>query len=265
MTGEPTTDAEVHAYLDGELGVEERERLERAVAADPALGERLASYRRTDHRLRTEFDAIAQEAIPEPMLAALFSRPAQARRRYLPALAAGIAMFVAGAFAGGLLLPNAGGGRSDAEAAARYAIEAHRVFAAEVRHPVEVGADQRDHLVAWLSNRLGQPLSAPDLAGAGFQLIGGRLLPGEDSLGAQFMYENDAKDRVTLYVSKNLKGGQTAFKLTASGDLHTFYWLDGPLGYAITGAISESALLALAHSAYDQLTKPGEAGAGRKT
>ena len=56
-------------------------------------------------------------------------------------------------------------------------VSAHQVYAVEVRHPVEVGADEADHLVTWLSRRLGLALAAPDLAGQGFELVGGRLLP----------------------------------------------------------------------------------------
>ena len=46
-------------------------------------------------------------------------------------------------------------------------------------HPVEVGAGDPDHLVAWLSARLGRPVRAPSLDEYGYQLLGGRLLPGE--------------------------------------------------------------------------------------
>ena len=38
------------------------------------------------------------------------------------------------------------------------AARAHAVYAPEVRHPVEVDATQQDHLVKWLSKRLGLDL-----------------------------------------------------------------------------------------------------------
>src|SRR5690348_14972573 len=55
---------------------------------------------------------------------------------------------------------------------------AHATYSPEVRHPVEVNADQESHLVAWLSKRLGAPLRAPHLESVGYTLVGGRLLPG---------------------------------------------------------------------------------------
>ena len=35
------------------------------------------------------------------------------------------------------------------------ALDAYKLYAVEVRHPVEVPGDQRAHLVEWLSKRLG--------------------------------------------------------------------------------------------------------------
>ena len=49
---------------------------------------------------------------------------------------------------------------------------AHAVYAPEVRHPVEVDASQQEHLVRWLSKRLGLDLKVPVLAAEGFELLG---------------------------------------------------------------------------------------------
>src|SRR5262249_12713035 len=67
------------------------------------------------------------------------------------------------------------------------AARAHLVYSPEVRHPVEVEAKEQDHLVKWLSKRLGMQLKVPILASEGFELLGGRLLPGTDGPVAQFM------------------------------------------------------------------------------
>ncbi len=58
------------------------------------------------------------------------------------------------------------------------ALDAYRLYVVEVRHPVEVPGDQRPHLDAWLSKRVGSPLRAPELDKIGLKLVGGRLLPG---------------------------------------------------------------------------------------
>ena len=83
---------------------------------------------------------------------------------------------------------------------ARRAALAHATYSPEVRHPVEVGADQEQHLVAWLSKRLGGDVRAPKLDGEGMALVGGRLLPRRPRPVAQFMYQSAQGRRVTLYV-----------------------------------------------------------------
>jgi anti-sigma factor RsiW len=89
------------------------------------------------------------------------------------------------------------------------AVVAHVVFSPEVRHPVEVTAAQQDHLVQWLSKRLGRPLKVPDLTGQGYELVGGRLLSGGQGPRAQFMYQNPKGERLTLYVGA-LEGARDA-------------------------------------------------------
>ena len=138
---------------------------------------------------------------------------------------------------------------------------AHAVYSPEVRHPVEVGADQEPHLVAWLSKRLGAPLHAPKLDSVGYSLIGGRLLPGESAAAgapapvAQFMYESKQGTRITLYVRTDAVGNrETAFRYAAEGNVKVFYWIDRKLGYALSSTdIGKDDLLKVANAVYQQL------------
>lgn len=133
---------------------------------------------------------------------------------------------------------------------------AHATYSPEVRHPVEVGADQESHLVAWLSKRVGAPLRAPNLESVGYSLVGGRLLPGEPgSPVAHFMYQCKQGTRVTLYVRANAANNrETAFLYSVEGPVKVFYWIDRKLGYAISSAdIDKETLLKVAQAAYQQL------------
>lgn len=141
----------------------------------------------------------------------------------------------------------------------KRAAYAHAVYSPEVRHPVEVGADQEQHLVAWLSKRLGAPLQAPKLEEVGYSLVGGRLLPGESSGApspvAQFMYQCKQGTRVTLYVRTDAVGNrETAFRYSTEGNVKVFYWIDRKLGYALSSAdIGKDDLLKVANVVYKQL------------
>ena len=200
------------------------------------------------------YDPVLDEPVPERLRA----------RRSARGLAATAAGWVAlGLAAGGLAGWNLHAWRASVPAQAevpgfvKRAAVAHAVYSPEVRHPVEVGADQEQHLVAWLSKRLGAPLRAPKLenVGLGYALVGGRLLPGENGPVAHFMYQCKEGKRLTLYVRNNAIGNnETAFRYAAEGNVKVFYWIDRRLGYAISSAdISREDLLTVADAVYQQL------------
>lgn len=137
---------------------------------------------------------------------------------------------------------------------------AHGVYTPEVKHPVEVSAQDQSHLVQWLSKRLGKPLKVPDLSANGFELVGGRLLPGDAGARAQFMYQNRAVLRVTLYLgaldataASGLSGKETGFRYESQGAVPSFYWVDHGFGYALTGPLPKAELMQLATAVYQQL------------
>ena len=148
----------------------------------------------------------------------------------------------------------------------RQAAVAHAVYSPEVRHPVEVPASEQEHLVQWLSKRLGRALKVPDLRPQGYELVGGRLLPGDQGARAQFMYQNARAERITLYVgaiaprlagaapgTDTVQGDETAFRFTTEAGASTFYWVDQGFGYALAGRLGRAELQPLADSVYRQL------------
>jgi anti-sigma factor RsiW len=134
------------------------------------------------------------------------------------------------------------------------AARAHYVYSREKRHAVEVGAAEEEHLVTWLSRRLDVPLKVPVLAPEGYELMGGRLLPGSDAPVAQFMYQDKAQRRLTVYVTgKTQKDPVTAFRFVQEGPVSVFYWVDADCGYAISGEIDRAELTRIARVVYKQL------------
>ena len=128
---------------------------------------------------------------------------------------------------------------------------AHSVYVPEPRHAVEVKA-REEHLARWLTRRIDVPVKLFDLRDHGFDLVGGRLLPDGASKSAQLMYQDAQGRRVTVYLRKPEPGTETAFHYEQQGELGLFYWVEAGAGYALTGALPRSTLLALAESIYRQ-------------
>ena len=250
------SEAELQAWADGRLGAEQRAELKAWLAAHPEEAERAAAYRDFNDQLRARFDPVLDESVPSRL-----ERAARrgARLRSVAVAAGWMALGIGvGAVAGWQLhalqapVPVA---KTDAPVIARRAALAHATYSPEVRHPVEVGADQEEHLVAWLSKRLGGEVRAPKLEGEGMSLVGGRLLPRDPGPVAQFMYQNAQGRRVTLYVrTEGLDQRETAFRFAREGNVRVFYWIDRKFGYALSSAdLDREELLQLANVVYRQL------------
>lgn len=123
-----------------------------------------------------------------------------------------------------------------------------------MRRPVEVSAENEDQLVAWLSKRMGTPVRPPRLGPLGYELIGGRLLPGNIGPVAQFMYQDASGQRLTFYVStENVSNQETAFRFAQEGKVNVFYWIDGKFGYALSASIDKGELARVATAVYEQI------------
>jgi anti-sigma factor RsiW len=254
---EPVTENDLQAYADGKLPEERLAAVAAWLAAHPEDAERIDAYRKLAEELRTSYAPVLEEPVPDRLRHAVRPARLRAAARVAVWVALGVAL---GALAGWQLHDwgERPGTLTDAPALPRRAAVAHATYSPEVRHPVEVGADQEAHLVAWLSKRVGAPLRAPHLEGVGYSLVGGRLLPGENGPTAQFMYQCKAGTRVTLYVRNEASANrETAFLYSQEGKVRVYYWMDRKLGYAISsGDISKENLLNVTNAAYQQLNPP---------
>jgi anti-sigma factor RsiW len=250
----PISEDDLHAYADGQLDPARLRQVETWLAGHPETRAQVEEWRAQAVSLHRAYDRVLDEPVPARLI------PAANSARWLDAQKlAAVAWLLFGAAIGFFLR-----GETARDAGAdvalsslpRQAAVAHAVFVPEVRHPVEVGADQEAHLVAWLSKRLGAPLKPPQLEEAGYRLVGGRLLPGDGGGVAQFMYENAARDRLTLYVRPAApRQGETAFRYARENDVDVFYWTDSRFGYALSGNTGREDMLRLATLVYRQHDK----------
>ena len=90
-----------------------------------------------------------------------------------------------------------------------------------------------------------------------FGLLGGRLLPPTHSSDpapmALLMYENAQGRRLSLLVKRESTNAETAFRYSEDGPTRVFYWIDGPLGYALAGDLPKDELQTIARLVYRQL------------
>src|SRR5919112_1710613 len=209
MVARPVDDRDLHAYVDGCLDTQRRIEVEAWLAEDPASAERGNAYRSQIDQLHELFDDVLREPATPAMddlqnrLSGRMAGNDDYRRGWLRSpfarMAAAVVLLLAGGTGGWVL-----------------------------RDPEPTTVEQQQPPLR---------IFGPDLSSAGFRLIGGRSLPTATGAGAQYMYENDGKRRLTLFVGTPKAGQEAAFSFVQKGDVSMFYWVEGSIAYALIGRL----------------------------
>jgi anti-sigma factor RsiW len=254
----PISDDDVQGFADRQLPAGRRAVVEQALAEDPALAAKVRDIERQNAWLRGGLDALLTEPLPQRLVDAA-RMPRRPRRAWgwLAASGAAVATLVIGLVGGwywrDAQLEIAG----TPTTFARQAAFTHALYASDVNRPVEIWAPEEKRLVTWLSKRLDYPLHAPDLNSMGYSLVGGRLVAGNERPTALFMYENGAKQRLTLQARKQPPGAsETAFRYAVEDGIGVYYWVDDQCAYALSGRLDKAQLLAIGRLVYAQLNTP---------
>jgi anti-sigma factor RsiW len=267
MVARPVDDRDLHAYVDGCLDPQRRIEVEACLAEDPASAERVNAYRSQIDQLHELFDDVLGEQSTPAMddlqnrLAGKMAGNDNYRRGWLRSpfarMAAAVVLLLAGGTGGWMLRDPeptvVEQQQPPLQSFAQEAVQAHTFYASDNRFAVEMGGEDRGALDSWLSERLGRRIFGPDLSSAGFRLIGGRSLPTATGVGAQYMYENDGKRRLTLFVGTPKAGQEAAFSFVQKGDVSMFYWVEGSIAYALIGRLDRDQLMNITQTVYREL------------
>jgi len=257
--GAPVRDEDLHAYVDGHLDPARRRIVDAYLLTDREAAARVADWTEQNHRLSALFDPVLDEPIPPQITAAI----AHGQQQRTPAWTSSWAMRAAASFAilavGAVLGFGAArymGGSEDIGLQASLPTEAQtafKVYVAEKRHAVEVPAAEVDHLTQWLSTKMKTKVRPPDLASLGWTLIGGRLLPSSEGPACLFIYDDKAGRRVMVYLVSNANNEGTTVQFRDQNGVRSLYWLEGPLGYALTGNLDRGDLMPIAAVVKDKM------------
>src|SRR5271163_3034612 len=228
----PVTEDELHAYVDNELPAERRADVESWLATHPDDAGRVQSWRAMADLLHARYDSVADEAVPKRLEIERLVR--QPRKWIYGAVAAALVAFIAGGGVG-WMARGATAAPSVFQSFTLDALDAHRLYVVEVRHPVEVPGSERAHLQQWLTKRCGWDVRAPELSATGLKLVGGRLLPGPTGPASFLMYESASGERFTVYTAKAATE-TTQMRYTTQDNDSALFWADRGVGYVVSGA-----------------------------
>ncbi|KGR99317.1 anti-sigma factor family protein [Burkholderia sp. ABCPW 111] len=207
----PPDEHDLHAYVDGRLDADARAAVERWLALHPARAAQMLRWRQDAQQLRAALDSAALPA-PTATLdpAALRARRAERARARL-AVAASLVLCVGLGAMGGW---QAHGWRSTPAAPMSDAVAAYKLMVVDRSARVDVVQKRPGELQAWVAREVGASVRLPDLSGAGFAPVGGRLFATERGAAAMVLYEDAAGRTLSFYV----RPPESANRLLAAGE-----------------------------------------------
>ena len=242
---------ELVAFADMRLDATRTAEIEHWLVEHPDAAGQIDAWRRQTTLLKSALDPVMTAPVPQALTQALTRH---APRRWIrPAVAAAVAaiVFFPAGLGAGWFLWNRSATR-ELDRLVQSGIALHRIYVVEVRHPVEVTADDQNSLLAWLTKRIDAPVKAPNLDG--LKLLGGRLVPSSDGRpAAMLMYEGDTGERFTLIMEHTTTSRMAALHYVAQGAVASYYWVDGDIAYSLNGPAEKKRLWNIARAAYDQL------------
>jgi anti-sigma factor RsiW len=262
MTSErPISEHEMHAYVDERLWPARHLEVQHCLQTQPELARRAAAYRAQRAALRSCFAAQADEPIPPELdLARLLAarlRQRHAWRRMASAVVLSLCIGgAAGWYVGQPMAPDQT--RLAVSSLQQEAMSSHTVYAADRVHSVEVSGAEQDHLARWLSNRVRRAVAPPDLSGAGYKLLGGRLLATErGAAAALFMYDDEQGNRLSVMIRPMARSMSAGRADVAQGAVNLCSWIHKGIGYAVVAVTSDEALDRVADEISEQTGAPG--------
>lgn len=253
------TEDDLQAYVDNELNSTRRAEVEEHLSNHPELLDEINEYKKINSDLKSLFEPIFEETIPEELL---ITQPAKDKKIFfsiaqvasiLVAVTVGIVIGWTSHSETKLSTPTY---LQSTQVLVNDAFAYHAVYTPEIKHPVEVPATQEQHLVKWLSKRLSTKVQAPMLTEVGYSLLGGRLLTTNNEPAAQFMYENTMGQRLTLLTRQRENNeSESAFRYASKNGVNGFYWIDQRLSFVLLADIPKGDIYQIAHTVYEDLNR----------
>ncbi|WP_433736076.1 anti-sigma factor family protein [Pseudomonas putida] len=232
MISMPPSERDLHAYVDHQLSEGDRQRVETFLASNPDTAAQVRAWQQDAQLLRAALSGTLQQpANPDLDPAVIRQRLKRQSRRHLASAAVLLIAVSIGGFSGWkareMTLLSTAQPMADA-------MQAYRLIAEQGILPADYKASDGGDMQSWLDRYFTQANRLPDLAGAGFKPVSGRLLSTEQGPAAMVVYEDRGGHKISFYVRPP---GPKNFMLPrgsrSDGGLQAEYWSGGGYNYAM--------------------------------
>jgi len=249
----PIRDDDLHAFVDGLLDPERQKEVQHYLAQRPEAAARVSAWQKDGEILRQALEWQLKEAVPATFNITRLIAARDSHHGAFWRMAASIVIaLMVGTGTGWMMRgPSIPTGIS---ALSLEAAAAHRVFATGPEHSTAFDVVDPTQLASWTQRELGRAVTPPDLTGAGYNLVGARLLATEHGPACMFFYSSDRGPRITLFVrpmnGRDMNAPMRKIKMPAAIG---YAWARQGLGVSLISTDPMPSLLSLSNRARDEM------------
>lgn len=236
------SERDLHAYVDGQLGKRQRQKVEAYLERHPEKAAEIHDYITYNKLLCEAYNGTADEAVP-PRLLSVLNRP---RNDVRPVLAKTAAIIL-------LCMLSAGGGWLGAYKSAasqqnqggtvgnflhQIALNTETI-SSQTPQKLNISTDIQADPLNWLTQKVALEMQAPNLAAAGYSLEGRRLVMRGGQEFVELTYGNQTGKNIKLYMKTRWDKEPPTIEFMDTNGQAIAHWQEGPLVYALTGTFDQ--------------------------
>lgn len=248
MISMPPSERDLHAYVDHQLNDGDRRLVKTYLENNPEAAAQVRAWQQDAQQLRAALSGALQQPVNQELDPALIrQRLKHQSRRHLASAAVLLIAVSFGGLSGWqarqLTLPSPPLPMTDA-------LQAYRLIAQQGILPADYKVSDDGDMQGWLDRYFTHANRLPDLSGAGFKPVSGRLLSTEQGPAAMVVYEDQGGHKISFYVRP--PGPKNIFLPRGSrsdGELQAEYWSGSGYNYAMVSPSDTPTAQMLKHTA----------------
>lgn len=245
---ETIDERDLHAYVDGLLDDHRARKVEDYLKRHPEKAAEIGDYMEYNRLLRKIYEREADEPVPQRLLSVL-NRPVT---NIWPAIARSAAIVLLCAFSAGFGHMSASYNRvSDSRTTTKeegmvhnflqqIAMNADAPFEAAPVKKLNINTPAHTDPLNWLTQKVALEMQAPNLTQAGYTLDSRRLVTRGKQEFVELKYVNSSRDAIRLYMKTRWEKDAPTIEFARNDGQSIAYWQEGPLVYALSGALDQN-------------------------
>lgn len=255
---ESIDERDLHAYVDGLLDAQRARQVQEYLKRHPDKLKQVEDYRQYNELLRQAHQDVAQEPVPMRLLS-IVDRPRQSLWPSITRMAAVGALCVVSAGGGWLAAMQGGLGTSGDNGLVQnflqqIATNTSAPFESMSVKKLDIQSGEQTDPLNWLTQKVALEMEAPNLAAAGYTMQSRRLITRGAQEFVELTYVNSSGDAVMLYMKTRWEKDAPTIEFVQKDDQSIAFWEEGPLVYALSGALDRERAVKIAELVRSSMT-----------